>query len=321
MALAVLRRLSGALALLLVILAGAFALLEAMPGEPGAAFEDARVPPDQRDRIRALYGLDRPAPERFLRFVGAALRFEWGYSFSHHRPVTAVLGAALPWTLLLGGAALALEFGLGIPLGLWAARRAGSAADHLVRATTLAIWAMPSFWLGLLLLLLFSFGLGALPAGGVSTAGADLWSPLPRALDLLRHLALPALALGLPAAATTARFVRAGLLEVAGEPYLAAARARGLSESRILWGHALRAAAAPIVQLFGLTLAGLLSGALAVEVVFAWPGLGRVTYDALAARDYPVLLAGATLSATTVLAGSFLAELLHAALDPRVRRG
>ncbi len=318
---AIARRLAGAFALLLLVLAGVFALLEALPGEPGAVFEDPRVPVAQRERLRAIYGLDRPAPERLARFYLGALSGEWGHSLASHRPVTEVLGAALPWTLLLALAALALEFGLALPLGLWAARRAGGPADHALRAGSLALWALPSFWLGLLLLLVFAFRLPLLPPGGTSTPGAESWPLAARALDLARHLWLPALALGLPAAAGTARFVRASLLEVANEPFLLAARARGLPPRALLWRHALRAAASPILQAFGFSLAALLSGALAVEVVFGWPGLGRVTYDALVARDYPVLLAGAALSAATVLGGSLIAELAHLALDPRVRRG
>ncbi len=316
---AIVRRLAGTAALLLLVLTGAFALLEALPGDPGAIFEDPGVAPSQRARLRTIYGLDRPAPERLLRFYAGALKGEWGTSLASHRPVTEIFSAALPWTLLLACAALAIEFGLALPVGLWAARRAGGLGDHLLRAASLAIWALPSFWLGLLLLLLLSFGWGLLPPGGVSTPGAESWPPMARALDVLRHLVLPALALGLPAAAATGRFVRASLLEVAGETYLLAARARGLAPRTILWRHALRAAASPIVQSLGFSLAALLSGALAVEVVFGWPGLGRVTYDALTARDYPVLLAGATLSAVTVLGGSFFAEIAHLALDPRVR--
>jgi len=321
MAAAVLRRSAAAVALLLVVLTGAFALLEALPGDAAAAFEDPRVPPAQRDRLRAVYGLERPAPERYLRFLAAAARGDWGYSFSHHRPVVRVLGAALPWTLALAGAALLLEFGLGVPLGLWAARRAGGAADHALRAGALAVWTLPSFWLGMLLLLVFAFGWRLLPPGGVVSPGAESWPWAARAGDLLAHLVLPAAAIGLPAAAATARYVRASLLEVAGEGWLLAARARGLAPRRVLWAHALRAAASPVLQLFGLSLASLLSGSLAVEVVFGWPGLGRVTYEALLARDQPVLLAGATLAAATVLAGSWVAELAHLALDPRVRRG
>lgn len=321
MAAAVLRRSAAAVALLLVVLTGAFALLEALPGDAAAAFEDPRVPPAQRDRLRAVYGLERPAPERYLRFLAAAARGDWGYSFSHHRPVVRVLGAALPWTLALAGAALLLEFGLGVPLGLWAARRAGGAADHALRAGALAVWTLPSFWLGMLLLLVFAFGWRLLPPGGVVSPGAESWPWAARAGDLLAHLVLPAAAIGLPAAAATARYVRASLLEVAGEGWLLAARARGLAPRRVLWTHALRAAASPVLQLFGLSLASLLSGSLAVEVVFGWPGLGRVTYEALLARDQPVLLAGATLAAATVLAGSWVAELAHLALDPRVRRG
>ncbi len=323
MAAAILRRFGCGAVLLLVVLSGAFALLEALPGDAAAVFEDPRVPPAQHERLRAVYGLDRPAPERFVRFLAAAARGDWGYSFALHRPVVrgAGRGPALDAHAGARRAALLLEFGLGVPLGLWAARRAGSATDHALRAASARdldaalVLARPAPVCSV-----FAFGWRLLPPGGVASPGAEAGRSPARAGDLLRHLALPAAALGLPAAAATARFVRASLLEVAGEGFLLAARARGLAPRRVVWVHALRAAASPVLQLFGLSLASLLSGSLAVEVVFGWPGLGRVTFDALAARDQPVLLAGATLAAATVLAGSLIAELAHLALDPRVRR-
>ncbi|HSM12774.1 MAG TPA: ABC transporter permease [Thermoanaerobaculia bacterium] len=305
-----LRRLLAAAALVALVTSAAFLIVHALPGEPGALFEDARVPPSQADRVRAAWGLDRPLGERYVKFVAAALRGDWGPSLAQHRPVADVLSEALPWTLLLAGAALGVELALGLWLGLASARRPGGRVDHLLRALTLGLRAVPGFWLALLLLAGFAIAWPVLPAGGTGDG-----SPA----SVLLHLVLPALAAGLPAAAGTARFVRAALVEIAHEPFLLAARARGLAARTVRYRHALRAAAAPLVQILGLSLGGLLSGALAIEVVFAWPGLGRVTYDALLARDYPVLVAGAALAATAVVLGSLLAELGHAALDPRVR--
>jgi peptide/nickel transport system permease protein len=312
------RRLSIAAALVLAVVTAAFLLVEALPGGPGALPEDPRVPPGQAERLRAAWGLDRPLGERYLRFLLSALGGDWGPSLAQHRPAAEVIADALPWTLLLSGTALLIELAGGLALGLAAAHRPGGMLDRASSVATLALRAVPGFWLALLLLSAFALRWPLAPPGGVSSPGLA-GGPLARLADLAAHLALPALAVGLPAAAGAARFVRAALLEIAGEPFVAAARARGLTPRRVLFGHALRAATAPLAQLVGFSLGGLLSGSLAVEVVFAWPGMGRVVFDALAARDYPVLVAGAALSAVAVIAASALAELAHAALDPRVR--
>jgi peptide/nickel transport system permease protein len=312
------RRLAVAAALLFVVVSASFVLVHSLPGGPGTIPEDPRVPPEQAERVRRAWGLDRPLGERYLRFVAAAARGDWGPSLAEHRPAAAVIGDALPWTLLLSGTALGVELVGGLLLGLLAARRPGGPLDRVLRTATLGLRAVPGFWLALLLLGTFAVRWRLAPAGGVASA-TPAAGPFAAFADLLAHLALPALAVGLPAAAGTARFVRAALLEIAGEPFLVAARARGLSSRRVLFGHALRAAAAPLMQLVGFSLGALLSGSLAVEVVFAWPGLGRVAFDAIGARDYPVLVASAALAATAVIVGSAIAELAHAALDPRVR--
>lgn len=314
-----LARLAASLVLLWLVLSALFLLLHLLPGDPVAAFEDPRVPAEQRARLRAVYGLDRPLAEQYVRWLGGALSGEWGYSFTYHRPVAAVLRDTVPLTLSLALTALLLEYALGLGLGVAAAARAGSSLDHAIRAASLAIWAIPSFWLGLMAIAVGAVAWQIFPPGGLATVGAEAWSWPRRAADFAWHLALPAAAIGLPAAAATARFVRATVLEQLAEPFITAALARGLSRRRVLWRHALRAGMAPIAQLAGLSVAGLLSGSLTVEVVFGWPGVGRAAYEALVARDYPLLLAATALSAGLVLVGSFLAETLHAALDPRVR--
>jgi peptide/nickel transport system permease protein len=313
------RRLVAAALVLLLVVSFAFLLLEALPGGPGAITEDPRVPASQRERLRTALGLDRPPIERYARFLFAAARGNWGVSFAHQRPVTRVIAEVIPHTAALAGAALAIELLLGVPLGLFAARRAGGAFDRLLRTASLAAWSLPSFWLGLALLVLFALRYPILPAGGLSTAGSADWPMSARLLDSLRHLALPALALGIPAAAGTARFARAAVLEIAREPQLTAARARGLRPTTLYLRHVLRPASSPLVELVGLSAAALLSGSLAVEIVFSRPGLGRLAHDALAARDYPVLLASAAVAAVAVLSASLATELTQAAIDPRVR--
>ncbi len=312
----IIRRLVVATLLAALVACGTFALVHALPGGPGAIPEDPRVSPAQAARLRAAWGLDRPAGERFGRFLAAAVRGDWGPSLARNRPASDVLAAALPWTLLLAGTALAIELAGGLLLGLAAARRPGGILDHLLRAASVTLHSIPDFWLALGLLALVALRWRMLPAGGV---GGTLEGAPAAPVELLRHLVLPALALGLPAAAGAAQFVRAALVEVAHEPFLLAARARGLTPVRRIVVHELPAAAAPLLQLAGLSAGSLLSGSLAVEVVFGWPGVGRVVVEALAARDYPVLVAGAALSAVAVVFASAAAEIAHAALDPRVR--
>lgn len=314
-----LRRSIAALLLLLLVVSAAFALLHALPGGPGAISDDPRVPPHYREVLRARLGLDRPLPIQYAEFVAAAARGEWGISFVRQRPVRGVILGAARNTVALAAAALALEFLIGVPLGALAARRAGGAFDHLTRATALALWSIPSFTFGLLLLSALALAWPLFPAGGLESAGAAGWPLLARLGDRLAHLALPAIALGLPAAAATARFARAALLEVAGEPFVLAARARGVGGSRLFLQHLLRPASASLVELAGLSAAALLSGSLTIEVVFSRPGLGRLAYESLAARDYPVLLAATALSATAIVVASLIADITQAALDPRHR--
>ncbi len=316
------RRLAASLLLLLLVLSATFLLLHAAPGDPSDLLIEERLPRAQREHLRRLYGLDRPLAEQYRDWLGAvALRGDLGVSLVQNRPVRRVLGDALPATLLLGTAAFVVDAAVGLALGMAAARRRGRAADRVIRWTSLLLFSLPPFWLALMAVLVFSHLWPVLPAGHVHTVGAEELPAAARLLDLLRHLVLPAGVLGLWLAGGSARFVRSGLLEVLGQDYVRTVRALGLGERRVLWVHALRNAAVPAVQWFAATLPGLLSGSLVVEVVFSWPGLGRATFDAFLTRDYPVVLAVTALTAALVVAANFAADLLHAALDPRVRDG
>jgi peptide/nickel transport system permease protein len=315
-----LRRLAASLLLLLLVLTVAFCLLHLMPGDPTRPGEGSRVSSEQRENLRRIYGLDRPLPERYLNWLRAVvLQGDWGVSFSQQRPVVDAVAEALPPTLLLAMAALIVEFGVALLLGVAAARRPGTAVDHLVRLVSMLLFSQPTFWLGLIAILLFSLVWPVLPAGHMRSIGFAEMGFGGRLLDLLRHLVLPSLVLGLWAAGSTARFVRASLLEVMGRDYIRTARAKGLSERRVVWAHGLRTALSPLLQLFALTLSNLLSGSLVTEVVFSWPGLGRLTFNAILTRDYPLVLAAVAFSAVLVILTNFLADVLHAASDPRVR--
>ncbi len=315
------RRLLFAVVSIAAVVVLTFLLVHAAPGAPmlGAA-DRTLVSPEIIARQRALFGLDRPLPEQFVRYAAALARGELGESFVLHRPVAAVIGAALPNTLLLGAAALLLSLGLGLAAGIFQAARRHSLTDTLLGAVTLAFYSMPVFWLGLLLLLVFGEGLHWLPIGGMTDPAVhDLLSPAGRALDVARHLVLPAATLGLVEAAAFARFQRSALLESLGAEFVRAARARGLPERAVLLRHALRTALAPTLTLAGLAVPYFLAGSVLVESIFGWPGLGRVAYDAIFARDYNVIVATALVAGVLVAIGNLLADLAVALVDPRVR--
>jgi peptide/nickel transport system permease protein len=298
-----------------------FLLVHLAPGAPmlGAA-DRTLVSPEIIARQRALFGLDRPLPVQFVRYAANLARGELGESFVLHRPVAAVIGEALPNTLLLGATALLLALVIGVGAGVVQAARHHSRTDALLGAVTLALYSVPVFWLGLILLLVFGEGLRWLPIGGMTDPAVhDLLSPLGRALDVARHLVLPAATLGLVQAAGFARFQRSALIESLGAEFVRAARARGLPERVVVLRHALRAALAPTLTLAGLSVPYFLAGSVLVESIFGWPGLGRVAYDAIFARDYNVIVATALVAGVLVALGNLVADVAVALADPRVR--
>ncbi|MDX1630500.1 MAG: ABC transporter permease [Thermoanaerobaculia bacterium] len=314
-----LRRLAGAVLLLFLVLTATFLVLHLAPGDPGSLLSDPRIPASQRQALQELWKLDRPLASQYLSWLWGTIRGEWGTSFLYRRPVTEVIASALPHTLILGLSALGIQLLLGVPLGLWAARKRGSLGDRLLRIGSSFLYAVPLFWLALMALALLSFRWGVFPPSHALSVEAAEWPAWRRLLDLFHHLALPALVLGIGAAGGWLRLVRSGLRETLEEPFVRTARAKGLPEHRVLWVHAVRPTLAPWLQLLGLTLPGLLSGALVVEVIFAWPGLGRIAWTGLMGRDYPIVLACTAWSGALVILGNLVADLLAAASDPRLR--
>jgi peptide/nickel transport system permease protein len=316
------RRLALALATIAAVVTLTFALMHLAPGEPFVAGAEGRfVPPETVARLRERFGLDRPHAIQFVRYVGNLARGDLGESFSRHRPVADVLKETLPKTFLLGGAALVLSLVLGIGLGIVQAMRAGTWADAALGTTALVFYSVPAFWLGLMLLLVFGEWLHWLPLTGMSAVA--LRAPagaLRHALDVGRHLVLPTVTLALVNGAAIARFHRAAMLEALGAEFVRAARSRGLGEARVVLRHALRSALAPAITLAGLSIPALLTGSVLVESVFGWPGMGRVAYEAIFARDYNVITAVAVVAGVLVALGNLLADLGVAAADPRVRR-
>jgi len=315
-----LRRLGASLLLLFLVLSGTFFLLHVTPGDPTTVSEDPRITQQQREHLRRIYGLDRPLPVQYAAWLSAVVfHGDWGISLAQQRPVSAALAEALPATLLLASSALVVQYSVGFLLGVAAARRAGRPADHLIRILSLLLYSQPVFWVGLMAILLFSLEFPLLPASHMHSAAAGDMGSLARLLDLARHLLLPALVMGLHGAGAIARLVRGNLLETMGREFMVTARAKGLSERRVIWVHGVRNALVPLIQVFALSLSGLLSGSLVTEVVFAWPGLGRLTFAAILDRDYPLILATTAFAAILVILGNLLADLLQGLADPRVR--
>jgi peptide/nickel transport system permease protein len=315
------RRLAHGAAVVLIAATLAFILVHLAPGDPfSSSLDTARLDPQAVARWRAAYGLDRSVPEQYLRFLTQAATGNLGPSISNGRPAAEVLLAALPYTLLLMGTALVLSLTFGVGLGAWQATRRGSAADRVTGTLSLVIASLPEFWLGLVLLLLLAHWIPLFPGGGaIDLAMHDSLSPLGRIADRARHLVLPALTLALLGSASIARYQRAALLEVLPLDFIRTARAKGLPERLVLWRHALRNALVPTIVLAGLSLPSLLGGAVFVEQVFAWPGMGRVASAAFAARDYQVVIGATLMGAVLVVVGSIAADVLHAVADPRVR--
>jgi peptide/nickel transport system permease protein len=298
-----------------------FLLMRAAPGDPLMRLGgDRPLAPAEVTALRARYGLDQPVAKQLGAFLGGLARGDLGVSIEYGRPVTSLLAERLPATLLLGGAALLLNFTVGIWLGVRQASRRGSREDRWLTTLSLAGYAMPSFWLGLVLAWLVGVKWRLLPAAGMEDPLLDAGAgPLGHAADVLRHLTLPALTLSVVTIAATMRYQRDAMLEVLRFPYIVTARAKGLPPRRVTWHHAWRNALFPVITLFGLWLPVLVSGSVFVEAVFAWPGLGSLAAGAVGNRDYPLLMGTCLLVATLVVTASLLTDLAYAALDPRVR--
>ena len=299
-----------------------FLLLHLAPGSPVSALggeSGRRVSQKAALEMRRLYGLDRPLPERFGRWISRVARLDLGESFVDHRPVLARIREALPYTLLLNGLALFLTLSIAVPLGVAAGGRPEGALDTVTGTVLFALYSLPSFWAALLLQALFSVKLHWLPLYGVASDSAPTgWEGL---LDRLSHLALPLVCLTYGSLAFFARLVSASVAEVRSADYVLAARARGLSRREALWKHAFRNALLPLITVLGLVLPGLLSGSVIIERIFAWPGLGRLYFDSILARYYPFVLALSLLGAVATLLDTLAADIAYAMEDPRVRDG
>jgi peptide/nickel transport system permease protein len=319
------RRLATGVLTLFLVTVLVFVLIQLAPGSPLA--EDAdnvglqRLTPEAVEELRRIYRLDRPIHEQYLLWAGDLLRGDLGRSFHDRRPVTEKIGERLPITFLLNVLSLGLMVLLAVPMGAAAALKPGSRWDRLSGLSTFALYAVPAFWAGLLLQILFAVRLDWLPLAGLASDGSEQMAGLARLADRAGHLVLPVICLAYGGLAYLSRFVRATLLENASAESGLAARARGLSALAVLYRHGFRLAAVPMLTLVGFLLPGLIGGSVIVETVFAIPGLGRLFVDAAFQRDLPVLLGLTLFSGAATLLGVVIADVAYAVADPRVRRG
>jgi peptide/nickel transport system permease protein len=303
-----------------------FLLIHFAPGDPASLLVSPSATAEEIARQRALFGLDGSLPEQYARWVGGLLRGDLGTSLALSRPVSRVIADALPLSLLLGGVSLALSVVFGVAIGSWQARRVNSRGDTAVSVFTSALYAAPSFWLALALLVIATSGpavLGApawmrLPAFGVHTPSATLSGWL-AVVDVARHAVLPLLVLTLTGAAAIARYARGAVADAWSAPHVQAATARGIPFRAVRSRYVVRNAIPPIVVLVGLALPGVVAGSVFVEQVFAWPGLGRTMLQSIATRDYPVVLALTVLYAAVVILSNLVADVIVQSLDPRRR--
>lgn len=314
----ILRRLLQALPLVLLLLVVNFILIHAAPGDPIAYLAGQSGDAAYFAEMRARYGLDRPIAEQLGLYLLNALKGELGYSFAYSQPVLQVVLSRLPPTLLLMLTALVLATGLGLSLGILAARRAESVVDYGVTALTLIGYSIPAFFLGQSLIIVFAGTLGWFPVQGMVTARGGYSGPA-YLLDVLHHLILPAATLGVLQLALVARLTRQALLEVLSQDYVRTARAKGVGPGAVLYRHALRNALLPVVTVVGGHVGTLVTGAVLTEIVFAWPGLGRLLFDATLSRDYPLLMAIFLLLSLSVILANLLTDLTYLLIDPRVR--
>jgi len=314
------RRLAASIAIVWAVVTLTFIVVHLAHGSPCGQPDGLPVSPAICADLTRRFGLDKPISTQYYKYLGALLHGDLGWSFALRRPVAAALAEALPNTFTLALTALILDFVLGIALGVYQAARERRFGDIALGNVALFVNSMPTFWLGLVLLLVFGQRLGWFPVGGLrDLVLCPRVNSLPCVADFAWHLTLPALTLGLVGAAATARYQRAAMLEVVRQDFVRTARAKGLRERRVLLVHALRNALLPLITLFGLTFPFLLTGAVLVEWVFAWPGMGRLAVTAILERDYPIVTAAALVASVMVVLGNLLADALYGVADPRIR--
>ena len=312
------RTVQGLLAIVLIASVN-FLLVHAAPGDPVSVLAGEAGASDAQfvAQLRTQFGLDQPLSTQLVTYVGKVMQFDLGYSYRQQRPVAKLIADRLPATLLLTGSAFVLSLVFGVTLGALAARRAGSWVDSSITVVALVFYATPLYWLALMAVLLFTVQLDWLPGFGFSTVGSGA-TDLALAWDIAQHLVLPALTLALFYMAVYARMTRAAMLEVAQMDFVKTARAKGVRPGRIQRAHVLRNALLPVVTLAGIQAGSLIGGAVLTETVFAWPGIGRLMFDALLQRDYSLLLGAFLVTAAMAVLFNLVTDFIYTLVDPRI---
>ena len=314
-----LRRLGAGAALVWLVATFTFLLVCAAPGDFASRLTDPRIPPAARERWRREFGLDRPLPVRYVSWLGGAVTGDLGTSWIYKQKVTSVLASVLPHTLMLTSLGLALELAGGVLLAIVQLRRPHGTGDRAITLATLTAYALPPFGVALGLVALFSYRLHLLPPSHMHSLEGEMAHGWARLADVARHLVLPVAAIGVTGVGAVARYLRGSLLDERTEQYVLAARARGCSPRQALVRHALPNALLPLITMMGMSLPFLVSGSLVIEVVFSWPGMGQVMFNAALGRDLPLLLGGTIVATAAVVVGNLLADAAYAVADPRVR--
>lgn len=280
---------------------------------------DIRTSPDSIARLKSLYGLDRPIYVQYLNWLKRFVMFDFGNSFLDGRPVLIKVAERLPATLLLNISALILEFFIGIIIGVTSALKRNSFYDKSMTVITFVGYSVPAFWFALILMLIFGVKLNWLPISGLKSINFDYLNFWEKIIDILKHLFLPVFITAFGGLAYISRYVKTNMLETLSQPYIKAAYAKGLPENIIIYKHALKNSLLPVITLLGLSLPGLIGGSFIFETIFAWPGMGRLAYEAAVNFDYPVIMGVVTMAAFLTLLGNLLADISYALVEPRIR--
>lgn len=314
------RRLLTAIPILLLGISLTFMIIHIAPGDPTDRFLSPSMSPNLKESITKNFGLDQPLYSQYTSWLkNVVIDFNFGKSFANGRQVSNIIADAMPPTLILSSLSLILGIVLGTAAGVYSALKAGSKIDKIITSILLIFYSVPTFWLGLILLGVFAIELDWLPASQISSIFHERLGFVGKISDYFTHLLLPVFTLGITTAPVFGRFVRSSMIEILNSDFITSARARGLSERKIIFGYGLRNALLPVISLIGNFIPALFSGAVVVEVIYSLPGMGRVMVDAALGRDYPMIMAAGTVAFISVIIGNLLADLGYAAADPRVR--
>ena len=314
------RRLLTAIPLLLLGISLTFFIIHLAPGDPADRFITPSMSPNIKESIVKKFGLDQPLYSQYTSWLkNIVIDFDFGKSFANGRQVSEILSDAMPATLLLSSLSLIFGIILGTAAGIYSALKDGSKIDKVITSLLLFFYSMPTFWLGLILLGIFAIGLNWLPASQINSIFHDQLGFFGKIGDYFTHLLLPVFTLGITTAPVFGRFVRSNMIEILNSDFIISARARGLSEPKVIFVYGFRNALLPVISLIGNSIPALFSGAVVIEVIYSLPGMGRVMVDAALGRDYPMIMAAGTVAFISVIIGNLLADLGYAAADPRVR--